>query len=144
MDHLSPDDEQVIDCSDVEWLSCDDPNGTPAWQRASELGADIAGKPRPKRSPELWRYLYLAPVFRERAARRVALPRRTPRARGGARRPSCRTSRTSSRSRAGPSDDSGSSPGDGEPPPPVVLYLVHEDFGRVSRRLARFLREAAP
>lgn len=60
-------------------------------------------------------------------------------------RPSSRTRREPSgpaRRRAGPSsDDPGpSSEGDGEPhPPPALLFLVHEKYGRINRALARFI-----
>ena len=120
-DDLAGEPSSEFVCTDAPPV-CDDPNGTPAWQRALALGRRVRehrAHQTPKTAP--------APL-RVRTAR----PR-------GAGRPRARARRTTS-SRAGPSDD----PGEPEPGPrsgQPLLFIVHERYGKVSRALAHHLRE---
>ena len=140
---------------------CDDPNGTPEWQRAKELGAAINEPGRKQRVQQLKRArartadptarMVLAAhvqdtqhqLAQDRALLRGVAPAQARRPRvarpRGAGRPRARTRRTTS-SRAGPSDDPGEGEGGGDEPPPPVLYLVHETLGRVNRPMAALLR----
>lgn len=106
-----------VDCTETARPpACDNRNGTAPWQRSKELCADVNGRPRPPRTPELWEYL--RPVLARRLAR---LPVSTSRSLGARARlaPRPRERRSPGAHRAA-GRRSGQDPGDDseEPEPP--------------------------